>query len=266
MSDKVTRDAIDEARQRKRAFDEMSPKLRDLAQKVDEKLNGEIRRKVLVAYGIGELLLRVGAKNGIFDAHPMDLIAQYTQIPGGERTLASYRQMAANLDREFVEQQLKEPMRDGRLLSVSHFVEIATIKEPQKRLEILDLIRKKCISVADLRDQLVSCGLRSVAKKGGGRKARRPITPTAGLHRLSAHAQRITEYVGYLDAAFFANIAEMPPGEVDKQLLAEVEAAQTSTTSAIESLTAIASQLGPAKARVQRVLAAKKNRPQPQPA
>ena len=126
--------------------------------------------------------------------------------------------MAETFDRAFVEQQLAEPMHNGKLLCVSHFVELASIASPQTRSEILALIRTQAISVADLRDQLAARGLRSSIKKGGGRKSKKPISPITGLHRLSNHAERLQKYAAVCEGVF-DQIEEMASGEVDADLL-----------------------------------------------
>jgi hypothetical protein len=264
MSKRENRGGV--AAQRQKALEEMSPKLQDLAKQIDRKVKTADRGNVLIAHAIGELLAHATEKEGIFDSKPLERIAQYIVIPGGDRTLATYRHLAVTFDRPFIEAELAKPLANGQLLTVSHFVEVSTIAQPEVRREILDWIRRECISIADLRDELVTRGLRSSIKKGGGRrKAKRPVSPLAGLHRFSAQAQQVVDYAGVLTQVF-AEIQEMPPAEVSKELRNEVENAESAAANAIEQLQTLMQQLKGAKDRVLRILAARKKKPLPQPA
>jgi hypothetical protein len=224
----------DGAVQRQQALDKMSPELKNLAQKIDETLNRATKGQVMIAYDVGQLMGLAVEKEAVFDANPEELIAQYTQVSGGSRTLYGYQKMAEIFRRDFVKQQLAEPMCNGRSLSVSHFVEVASVVSPEARSEMFALIRSQCISVADLRDQLAARGLRSSVKKGGVRKSKGPVSPGTRLHRLLNHAERLRKYADVC-APVFDRIDEMPPTEVNANLLKQVEAAQSSTAEVIKS-------------------------------
>jgi hypothetical protein len=134
-----------------------------------------------------------------------------------------------------------------------HFIELLSVKSPKKRVEMFTLVRSQCLSVGDLRDHLVSRGLRSSIKKGGGRKAKPPVSPLVGLQRLSAHAERLVKYSDVAEPVI-GQITEMPPNDIDDNLATRIEAAEKSAADAIHCLESVQELLKEAKARVGRVL------------
>jgi hypothetical protein len=266
MKDKERIDRQEELARRNHAFKEMIPATQAVAKKVESLFARADRGPILIAWDIGNILNPVAAKQGVYGQDAMQQLVDYLAIPQGGSTLCDYRNLAREFSRDALEQEMAQPMANGRSLSLYHFIELLSVQSLKKRAEMFAVVRSECLSVAELRDQLVSRGLRSCIKKGGGRQIKRPTSPSVGLHRLVAHAERLVKYAGVLDDVF-EGIEQMPPTEVDDTLLQKVETAETSAAGAIECLENVMERLTAAKGRVNRVLSARsKKKTMPVPA
>jgi hypothetical protein len=247
-----TRNKVDEIKRRHETFDAMSPALRAIARKIEQKLNGDITGWALAAHAIGTLLLSATEKNGVFDGGPTEMIVRYTLVPGGKATLIDYIRVAQAFDAQTLKRELKKPMQNGKPLSLYHFIDLARAR-PHERPALIELIRRECLSVDDLRKHLGVYQMRETPKRGAGRKTKRPTSPIVGLSRLVANAQRLLECVDGLPEVL-GEVAEMPPGNVNARLLQTAESADSATASAIAALQEMRGKLNRATERVQRVL------------
>ena len=238
---------------RKRAYKAMNPDLRSAAKEISALLVRVPRGEALIASEVGRRLNEIASDEGIYGQDAVALLADYLPLPQGLRTLMDYRKLAAVYDRETLEALMKEPMANGRPMSLYHFVELASVSFADTRAEMIEHCRRESLSVAELRNELVSRGLRSCLKKNGGRQVKAPVSLAAGLHRLSTDAERLVKYAEVFEKVC-EGITEMPPAEIDANLLDRVNTAASSATSAIESLETVMEGLKQAKARVERVL------------
>ena len=152
-------------------------------------------------------------------------------------TFARWRDLAYTFpDREFVVQELAKPMASGRLLTVHHFIELASITDAKNRAKLLTRIRKDSWSVSDLRNELVATGARGSARRGPGRSMNSPKSPAAGLHRFSILTGQLVKYCPLMGESVFEAILGIEADKVPEKVFESIQEAKTVATEATKSL------------------------------
>jgi hypothetical protein len=108
--------------------------------------------------------------------------------------LYNLKTVPETFDRQFFSQQIEKPMANGELLTWSHFVELQKLEDAEEITDMLDHIRKECLSSRDLKMQIESEGSAKV-KRFGGRKPKMPTSPTAALRKFKTTLQKSDNYI-----------------------------------------------------------------------
>ena len=221
---------------RRKAYREMSPQLRKVAKQIEKRLALAQKGSALIAYDIGVMVGEVLKRENLYGDlnESLSHLNQYLSWKADDRTLSEYHVVSQTFRRDVFERELSEPMANGRALSFSHFAQLAHVTSHKRQSELLKRVREECLSVRELADEITACGDRGVAKRGGGRKQRRPTSAAAGLHRLAVQGEAMIKYVAMLDDMVFNQLLEMPASQVDDALLGQVEEAQ-GAVSAVET-------------------------------
>ncbi len=258
MNDTEIDDKQEEMVRRQRAFAEMNDATQAAAKKLESLFAHANRGEIIVMWEIGRLVGEIATREGIYGVDAVKLLADYLPVSQGIRTLLNYRLLASEFDREALEQAIAQPLANGKRLSLSHLIELSTVSSLKIRAALVNRVRAESLSVDDLRKEIRGNEYRSCTKRGGGRKQKPPVSVPAGLRDLATRADRVVGFAGVFGSVC-DRVEEMPPNEVDEELLNRLESAESSAVNAMSSLEKILDRLGDAKARVKRVLA-KKNK------
>lgn len=143
-------------------------------------------------------------------------------------------------------------MANGRLLTIDHFLQLASVRSRKLQDELLARIRRESMSVNTLCDELVALGIKPWGARGPARQKKRPASPAVGLHRYAMLADQLTKLAAVLPASVFDEMRQMEPGSMNELLLGCIHQAETATAEARAALRNTAKQLRAAKKYVKR--------------
>lgn len=136
---------------RQRAFGEMVPETRDLAEEFDRTLRATNRRQVMVRYDLGALVQEILGDAEKFGANGVAQLAEFAHVEGGVAALYASRDVAVAFSRLAVARQSDIPTQGGLLLSFEHFVELAHLPSDEMRTEVLHRIREHDLTISQTR-------------------------------------------------------------------------------------------------------------------
>jgi hypothetical protein len=240
-------------------YNDMFPETQKVAHEIERLLRQENTGKLMISYDIGAKLLVVHEKEATYGSDAIQLLAAYTGIEGGDRTLHDLRNLADEYDRGWLKAQAAIPLADGRYLTRHHFLLI--MKAPmKKKLDLLEQTRANSWSVKQLHDEIHSQGLVKARAPGGGRKPKPPTSPAAGLRKLTRDFRAVVNYAPLMDEGVFNKLKETAPDRIDEKLLGSLNEAQEAASGAVEVINDMIEKMKANTARVNHVLENKKKR------
>jgi hypothetical protein len=139
-------------------LNDMPSILRRTAFAINAKLGIVAGGSLMVAYDIGVLAKTAHNDEATYGSCCLVELAEYLGIEGGAVTLYELGRLTTAFSREFLKQQVSIPMADGRYLQLAHFLLLANVHIIDKRMQVLDLIRKECLSPAATRKTMLAAG------------------------------------------------------------------------------------------------------------
>ncbi len=220
-------------------LEEMTPKCQSVAKDFDKKIATAAKGLVMIRYDMGSRLSEVIKKEAEYGSNAVNLLADYLNLPGGATTMYALRNFAEEFAREFVQQQVMEPMVNGRPLETGHFLLILRVKEEKDQIKLFNQVRRECLSVNSLESE-IRAKYEQSNTRSGGRKPQKPSSPAAGLQKLFSTAQKLDNFLGISEESIFEPLEEIAPEEINEQLFQKFEkAAEQLESLAIDTATTI---------------------------
>ena len=214
------------ARQRDVIFDDMDSVTQHVANEGREKMVKGFQVQTLIAYDIGELLDDVMSAEHLNDAQKKNelkkLLAYWNQPEMSLSKLYDLRNVSVAFDRDFIKEQVAEPLSNGNYLSWSHFKELQKISNEKRQLTVLKKCRKHGWSSNELALELASKNESSV-KRSGGRKPTLPKTPNAMLQKLYTTVGQSHNYLSAVTEPLQGVFMEMSASDVDESFLDSID-------------------------------------------
>jgi hypothetical protein len=132
----------------------MAEKTRKAAQEFHTKLRLANLRELIVKHDIGTSLAPICRFPGTFGATAPEQLAEFLGIPGGLKTLLEMAAFARLFPKDFVIEQANTPMADGAFVTYGHFALISRCGWAEERRQLLERVREKCMTVAQLRREI----------------------------------------------------------------------------------------------------------------
>jgi hypothetical protein len=214
------------SKKKQELLDSMNDVTKEIASKIEQKILAAGKVGVLLYHDIGSSIDILYKSEGLDDAAKraeMNKLANYLGKDGFSLTqLTDYRNVALAFRREYLVQQVEQPMSDGKLLSFSHFHQLQKISNEAKREALLVKIRKEAMSARELGVEISSKGDAEI-KRNGGRKPGIPKSPNAMLQKLINSTQQTDNYLQEMLSPFVAAVDEIEDGNFDAEFVENLD-------------------------------------------
>lgn len=207
-------------------LDSMTGITKDIAAKIEQKMMSAGKVGVMLYHDIGSLIDLIYKSEDLADSakrSEMQKLADYFGKDSFNLTqLTDYRNVAIAFTREYLVQQVEQPMSDGRLLTFSHFHQLQKVSNESRREALLAKVRKQSLSARDLQAEIASKGEAEI-KRNGGRKPGIPKSPNAMLQKLINSTQQTGNYLQEMLEPFVAAVNEIEADAFDDAFLQNID-------------------------------------------
>lgn len=228
MSGKLVKKKVKKAplinrKMRLRAYEQMTPAAQEVATECAANFKKDMARRVLHFYDLGARVTGWLADEATFGPDFLKQLAIYLALPGGDRFLLDLQRFAMTFDRKVVAEWSGILSDDGTSLSLTHWLILMRIADPDERMRVLQEATDGSLSSIELRRSLQ--GSQVQPKKKPGRSPGIPSSPIIGLQTLVDVSQRLNRYVPVVEEHAFDVIEHMSADSITPAIKARLEEA-----------------------------------------
>ena len=195
----------------------MEEKTRLLAVEGGEKLKKLHAAGILLFYDLGQLIHEVSTDETIDGEGEITKLAQYWGIDNTNK-LYEWKNTALTFTREFLAEQAREPLPNGKELTFEHFKALRKIADEKKRDSYLKKARKESWSANELVAEIRATG--SVkTKRQGGRNPAIPSSAAGIVKKCHSLSQQLYRYLNAVGDEAEDRFKELPADEASDKLL-----------------------------------------------
>lgn len=211
---------------RRKAYEAMTPELRDVAQECERQIAKTAGSVIMLQYQIGARVLAVANDEQTYGPNAVQQLADYLGVRGGASYLYSLMNFARVFEADYVRTRSLRPMANGEHVTVSHWLQLMKIEDPQSRERMLERVYREALSANDL-EREIRAGVAGPTRhtRQGGRRPKVPTNPVVGLQSVCEAANRLVRFEEAAEKAVFDALDEIAPDRVTDALLARAEQA-----------------------------------------
>ncbi|MCI0420755.1 MAG: hypothetical protein L0312_16265 [Acidobacteria bacterium] len=250
-----------EEKKRMAVLKQMTPAGQEVAKDLESRMSRTAQGLVVVHYDMGARVRDVLNNKNHEETYGTKFVAQladYLALPGGEHHLYDLRNFSSAFDRDYIKTNSARCMSNGGYLSLGHWLGLMRLEEQRDREKLLNRIFKESFTVNQLEMEIRASGAKTRNVRQGGRKPAVPTSAMAGLQKAFSLGQSFFNFRSVMEKSVFDRIDEMPPDEVNPQLLVKLKSTRDTITKADEAAQSILKRLDENIDRAERVLAKKK--------
>ena len=226
----------------------MEEKTRHLAVEGGSKLKNLHTAGILLYYELGEMINDIATDETIDSDGEITKLAQYWGIDNTNK-LYEWRNTAMTFDKAFLAEQAREPLPNGREITVEHFKALRRVEDVSTREKLLKKVRKESWSANELASEIRAAG--SVkTKRQGGRNPSIPTTAASMVQKCFTQAQQLQRYLDAVLDAVGQKFEELPTDEATAKLVETIDNTSAVLNTVSANIAAFHESLDVARERV----------------
>lgn len=201
-----------------KAYEEMTPELKKIANDIDKKLSTEARGVLLVFYDIGVMVRNILENESTYGQNAIELLA--TRFSKSSSYFYNRKNFTKLFTREEVEKELAvKKMTNGNFLTPSHVEYLTTVSKAADRRKLLDRVFSESMSAERLQQEIQSTGVEKKNKRFGGRKPKKPATPLIAAQQVTQRFQMMENLIPIWQESMLDEIDSMEPEKAANPVL-----------------------------------------------
>lgn len=240
-------------KKRAELFEAMTPKTRELAQAIDEKIGRQNLSSVIGSYDVGAMIVEARDNEAEYGPDAVAQIAAYLHFQGRENAFYRLASFAETFpDREYVKAQSQRGLANGAPLTVSHWTALAQLRTTKAREDMLKRARDHSFSAAELELEIKAVGRhdKKNLRTSTGRPQSVPNSPVAAMQKLIGQAVSLVNYETAFQGSVFEKLEELAPDRVTPELIAKLDEAAGKVTQVADAAAGLAASFGKARERL----------------
>jgi hypothetical protein len=208
-------------KQRDKILASMSEKTRTLAIEGGEKLKRLHSAGVLLFYELGERINDICTDETLDESTEVTKLAQYWGIDNTNK-LYEMRNAALTFTKEFLVQQIREPLSNGQTLTFEHFKALRRVSSEKDRASLLKQTRKLGWTANELAAEIRGKGI-TTTKRTGGRNPAIPATVIQIVQKGYSQTQQLGRYLDAVAEPLVDHFNELPADKADDALVSKID-------------------------------------------
>lgn len=243
-------------------FAKMNPRLQAVAAKFENELGRGAKAGVMAHFNLGKALLDIenDTTGNVYGRDAQGALAAYLPIGRTAGYLTNVRRFAAAFtgQHDFVAAESAKPFDNGGYLTLQHWLQLAKIEDGKEVAAVLQVVREKCLTAAELADQVAASGaLRDKRAKAGGRRTKLPSNVVFGMAKVGRIANAVVRLDDVIEANVFGQLDELTADAVSDDLVKQAEAAAAQFRLTAQHAERYADRFDKAATKAQKLLAAR---------
>lgn len=239
-------------KQRKKILDSMSEKTRVLALEGEKKLMRLKSAGVLLFYEFGEGINEICRDETLDEATEITKLAQYWGIENTNK-LYEMRNAALDFTKDYLVQQISEPLSNGKTLTFEHFKALRRVASDKERATLLKQTRKHGWSAQELASEIRGKGI-TATKRTGGRNPSIPATVIQIVQKGYTQTQQLSRYLDAVATPLMDHFNEMPADTADDALISKIDETVDQLKETRERIDTFLTSLDEGKNRVRSII------------
>lgn len=236
----------------------MSVPLQVEAKKVEELLKREAKGVLRNRWKVGEIVNRVAADRGTYNADGVEKICAWCGVPNPQTLWECARLQKAFPDEAKLAEIALSPMQGGGQLTYSHFLVLMELKTAADRNKLIERTLNEGLSAAQLHTIVKTEHARTVEtrRRGAGRMPSSPTSPLAAAQAVVSYCNGLHNRYGVWVPVLCDEVAEMEPEKLlDPRLETGMLAVQSRAVEARDDLDNLLDKVDKNLVRIERVKA-----------
>lgn len=211
--------------QRIAVYNEMTPALQPLADKLRKNEHTLTKANLLAFYDLGVTLQKVEAQADKFGADSIKQLALY--LGRADTHLYNIKHVADTFSRADIEALCKRELAGGGFITFMHLVQLTQVPTVPARNRLQERVFSERLSAQALMAEVRALDVKSRQStnrgKGVGRKPAKPTSVAAGMQQLFSNIQALKNRFESWDTSLFPELSALPPDDIDEPTLQHLE-------------------------------------------